>query len=260
MQDKAHFFFSYEGKGFEVSADPVAVPDRFSTFADDLPAGVQSRLGSVTRPFNEDLYFGKIDWDIGENDRLELTGKYRDEESRDSVGGQTTAIASKINLNTEKRFDLRWQHYGERYVNEARVSYEDVLFNPTAYTLGSQTVYTRGIAEDDVLLNDGATSGLAIQRKGQKGPSFQNDLTFNNLGAARQPRHQDGREVQGSGADPERKLCGQPVVLLRSGRWCRHCGHALPGALQSAVRRCRAVGDHHQQAAGPVPPGRLGRQ
>ncbi|NEL43005.1 MAG: hypothetical protein G3W69_34885, partial [Xanthomonas perforans] len=36
-------------------------------------------------------------------------------------------------------------------------------------------------AEDDVLLNDGATSGLAIQRKGQKGPSFQNDLTFNNL-------------------------------------------------------------------------------
>ncbi|KQQ83660.1 hypothetical protein ASF73_16655 [Xanthomonas sp. Leaf131] len=181
VQDKAHFFFSYEGKGFEVSANPVAVPDRFSTFADDLPAGVQSRLGSVTRPFNEDLYFGKVDWDIGENDRLELTGKYRDEESRDSVGDQTTAIASKINLNTEKRFDLRWQHYGERYVNEARVSYEDVLFNPTAYTLGSQTVYTRGIAENDVLLNDGATSGLAIQRKGQKGPSFQNDLTFNNL-------------------------------------------------------------------------------
>ncbi|PPT96181.1 TonB-dependent receptor [Xanthomonas arboricola] len=181
VQDKAHFFFSYEGKGFEVSADPVAVPDRFSALSDDLPAGVQSRLGSVTRPFNEDLYFGKIDWDIGENDRLELTGKYRDEESRDSVGGQTTAIASKINLNTEKRFDLRWQHYGERYVNEARVSYEDVLFNPTAYTLGSQSVYTRGIAEDDVLLNDGATSGLAIQRKGQKGPSFQNDLTFNNL-------------------------------------------------------------------------------
>ncbi|MBB4730072.1 TonB-dependent receptor [Xanthomonas arboricola] len=181
VQDKAHFFFSYEGKGFEVSADPVAVPDRFSALSDDLPAGVQSRLGSVTRPFNEDLYFGKVDWDIGENDRLELTGKYRDEESRDSVGGQTTAIASKINLNTEKRFDLRWQHYGERYVNEARVSYEDVLFNPTAYTVGSQSVYTRGIAEDDVLLNDGATSGLAIQRKGQKGPSFQNDLTFNNL-------------------------------------------------------------------------------
>ncbi|NIK34406.1 outer membrane receptor protein involved in Fe transport [Xanthomonas arboricola] len=181
VQDKAHFFFSYEGKGFEVSADPVAVPDRFSALSDDLPTGVQSRLGSVTRPFNEDLYFGKVDWDIGENDRLELTGKYRDEESRDSVGGQTTAIASKINLNTEKRFDLRWQHYGERYVNEARVSYEDVLFNPTAYTVGSQSVYTRGIAEDDVLLNDGATSGLAIQRKGQKGPSFQNDLTFNNL-------------------------------------------------------------------------------
>ncbi|WP_022971458.1 TonB-dependent receptor, partial [Xanthomonas maliensis] len=119
VKDKAHFFFSYEGKGFEVSADPVAVPDQFSSFSDDLPAGVQSRLGSVTRPFNEDLYFGKIDWDIGDNDRLELTGKYRDENSRDGVGDQTTAIASKINYNTEKRYDLRWQHFGERYVNEA---------------------------------------------------------------------------------------------------------------------------------------------
>ncbi|UAU34761.1 TonB-dependent receptor [Xanthomonas campestris] len=181
VKDKAHFFLSYEGKGFEVSANPVSVPDNFSSLRDDLPAGVQSRLGSVTRPFNEDLYFGKIDWDIGANDRLELTAKYRDEESRDSVGDRNTAIAAKINLNTEERYDLRWQHFGENYVNEARVSYEDVLFNPTAYTIGSQSVYTRAIAEDDVLINDDATSGLAIQRKGQKGPSFQNDLTLNNI-------------------------------------------------------------------------------
>ncbi|MBV6863609.1 TonB-dependent receptor [Xanthomonas euvesicatoria] len=181
VKDKAHFFVSYEGKGFEVSANPVSVPDSFSALSDDLPAGVQSRLGSVTRPFKEDLYFGKIDWDVGENDRLELTAKYRDEKSRDDVGDRNTAIAGKNNLNTEERYDLRWQHFGERYVNEARVSYEDVLFNPNAFTLGNQNIYTRGVAEDDVLIRDNATSGLAIQRKGQKGPSFQNDLTFNSI-------------------------------------------------------------------------------
>ncbi|MBO9754682.1 TonB-dependent receptor [Xanthomonas phaseoli] len=181
VKDKAHFFVSYEGKGFEVSANPVSVPDSFSALSDDLPAGVQSRLGSVTRPFKEDLYFGKIDWDVGENDRLELTAKYRDEKSRDDVGDRNTAIAGKNNLNTEERYDLRWQHFGERYVNEARVSYEDVLFNPNAFTLGNQNIYTRGVAEDDVLIRDNATSGLAIQRKGQKGPSFQNDLAFNSI-------------------------------------------------------------------------------
>ncbi|WP_269635714.1 TonB-dependent receptor [Xanthomonas citri] len=181
VKDKAHFFVSYEGKGFEVSANPVSVPDSFSALRDDLPAGVQSRLGSVTRPFKEDLYFGKIDWDVGENDRLELTAKYRDEKSRDDVGDRNTAIAGKNNLNTEERYDLRWQHFGERYVNEARVSYEDVLFTPNAFTLGNQNIYTRGVAEDDVLIRDNATSGLAIQRKGQKGPSFQNDLTFNSI-------------------------------------------------------------------------------
>ncbi|SDQ27745.1 TonB-dependent receptor [Pseudoxanthomonas sp. CF125] len=179
IQDKMHFFVSYEGKGFILTADPVAVPDRFRTYADFLPEDVQSQFGPITRPFKEDLYFGKIDWEIGENDKLEFSAKIRDEESRDSVGGLTTASAAKLNDNTEERYDLNWEHYGEGYLNEFRITYEDVLFNPTAYTIGNQSIYTAQQNQNDVLIFSDATSGLAIQRKGQKGPSVQNDITFN---------------------------------------------------------------------------------
>lgn len=181
IKDKMHFFVSYEGKRFVTPADPVSVPSNFSSYAQYLPQRVQSEFGPVSRPFKEDLYFGKIDWNIGENDKLEFSAKIRREDSRDSVGNQTTARAAKNNANRESRYDLRWEHYGNSFLNEARFTYEDVLFNPTAYNFGGQSVYTAKQNENDVLMFDDATSGLAIQRKGQKGPAFQDDLTFNRI-------------------------------------------------------------------------------
>lgn len=180
IQDKMHFFFSYEGKGFVIPADPV-VPGRRVSLGDFLPEDVRAKFGPVTRPFKEDLYFGKIDWDVGDNDRLELSAKIRKEDSRDSVGGITTADAAKNNSNEESRYDLRWMHYGESYLNEARFTYEDVLFNPTAYTIGNQSIYTEGLDQNQAVIIDDATSGLAIQHKGQKGWGIQNDITFSSL-------------------------------------------------------------------------------
>jgi len=180
IQDKMHFFVSYEGKGFVIPADPV-VPGRRIALGDYLPESVQAKFGPVTRPFNEDLYFGKIDWDVGDNDRLEFSAKVRKEDSRDSVGGTTTADAAKNNKNEESRYDLKWSHYGETYLNETRVTYEDVLFNPTAYTIGNQSIYTEGVNESWGVITDDATSGLAIQNKGQKGWGLQDDITFNSF-------------------------------------------------------------------------------
>jgi outer membrane receptor protein involved in Fe transport len=178
IQDKMHFFVSYEGKGFLTNVDPV-VPGTNVGIGSYLPADVQGKLGPATRPFKEDLYFGKIDWEVGDNDKLEFSVKVRDESGRGSVGGITTAAAARVTDNTEERYDLNWSHYGESYLNELRVTYEDVLFNPTAYTIGAQSVYTLGLDQNKVVLFDDAASGLSIQRKGQKGPAIQNDITFN---------------------------------------------------------------------------------
>ncbi|CAN4278967.1 TonB-dependent receptor [Pseudoxanthomonas sp. LjRoot125] len=181
IQDKMHFFFSYEAKDFVLNVDPVAVPANRASYQDFLPDRIRAQYGPTTSPFAEDLYFAKISWDVGDNDRLELSAKYRDEEAVSGNGGTTTDSAAKVNFNTEKRYDLRWMHYGESYLNEARVTYEDALFNPAAYIIGNQSVFTRGLRENEVLITSDSTSALSIQRKGQKGPAFQNDLTFNSF-------------------------------------------------------------------------------
>lgn len=179
IRNAMHFFVSYEAKDFVTPSPPVAVPTQWASFEAQLPAGVRAQLGPNTQPFNEDLYFGKLTWDLDDDNRLELSFKRRDEQGRTGVGGTTTASASKINFNTEDRFDLRWTHYGASFLNEARLTYEDALFNPAPYTIGNQAIYTRGLDQNQVLITSDSTSSLAIQRKGQKGPAFQNDITFN---------------------------------------------------------------------------------
>jgi outer membrane receptor protein involved in Fe transport len=179
IQDQLHFFFSYEAKDFVTPSPPVSVPSNWASFESFLPTSVQSQLGPNTKPFNEDLYFAKLTWDIGMEDRLEFSFKRRDEQGRTDVGDRTTASASKINFNTEDRYDLLWTRYGDSFLNEARVTYEDALFNPAPYNIGNQSIYTRGINQNDVLIVSDSTSSLAIQRKGQKGPAFQDDITFN---------------------------------------------------------------------------------
>ena len=86
-----------------------------------------SVLGPVTAPFSEDLYFGKLDWELTDNDKLEFSAKVRREDSRDSVGGITTADAAKNNANKEDRYDLNWSHYGDVFLNEARITYENPI-------------------------------------------------------------------------------------------------------------------------------------
>ena len=42
-----------------------------------LPGDAQSQFGPVTNPFTENLYFGKVDVEPTQNDRIEVTGNFR---------------------------------------------------------------------------------------------------------------------------------------------------------------------------------------
>ena len=110
IQDKMHFFFSYEAKDFVLNVDPVATPRQWSSFEPFRPERIRQQLGPTTSPFSEDLYFGKISWDVGDNDRLELSAKYRDEEGVSGNGGTTTDTAAKVYFYTVKSYDLRWMN------------------------------------------------------------------------------------------------------------------------------------------------------
>ncbi|WP_372174574.1 TonB-dependent receptor domain-containing protein [Xanthomonas axonopodis] len=180
LKDKAHFFIAYEAK--EYTTPNMVIPGSiYSDRVDQLPAQLQPLVVTSSTPFKEDLYFGKIDWTIGENNLFELTGKYRKEDELNDVGRTSTYEHGSINGQEEKRANLRWQYSGANFLNEANLSYESAFWNQAPINNGNGYILSyapvRG-NETDILA---AGAGSSFQRKGQKGWTFQDDLTLNSL-------------------------------------------------------------------------------
>ncbi len=178
IQDAMHFFFTYEHKGLD---NPITVVPGVAAAASLLPASVQSQLGPANNPFTEDLYFGKIDWEFSDRDRVELSGKYRDETTVDNVGGVTAASGAIQTANTDKRYDLRWEHNADNWLNTVLLTYENAFNVPEQVTSGVGAAYTFGPSNDGLIVQVGGPDPRAEQNKGQEGPGIQDDLTFNNL-------------------------------------------------------------------------------
>ena len=172
IQDKMHFFVTYEGKEFET---PKTI-----TLGQGVPASaaspeLQGLLGIVSAPFDEDLYFAKVDWSVADDHLLELTGKHRKESEISNIGDQNTAQFASDKVNDETRIDLRYQFSSARFLNDAHITYEDASFNPRPVTFAPGYRATTG-DRSRIILNLGG--GAEFQDKGQKGWGFQDDLTF----------------------------------------------------------------------------------
>jgi outer membrane receptor for ferrienterochelin and colicin len=178
IQDKMHFFFTYEAKKFDT---PITVTPGVTGTAAFLPASASTQLGPADLPFNEDLYFGKIDWEPTDRDRFELSGQLRKEGQYDNIGNQTAASAGIDVINRDTRIAARWQHSGDSYFNELLFTHENAYNNPTPLRFGDGAAYTYGPQQDATILITGSANALATQKKGQKGPAIQDDLTFNDF-------------------------------------------------------------------------------
>jgi TonB dependent receptor/Carboxypeptidase regulatory-like domain len=187
IQDKAHFFVSYEGKRY---TQPVTVtyannPTPPDNIIAQLPASVQAQVGPSGLPFNEDLFFGKLDYEPSDMDRIVISSKVRHENSQGSGAGVGNAESTAIvTTNNDTRADIRWQHTADRWYNEAVVTYEDAFFQPTAINASSNGVnytFLNGQGGDAGIINTGGSDPRATQNKGQKGYSFQDDITIPNL-------------------------------------------------------------------------------
>ncbi|GAB3516418.1 TonB-dependent receptor [Pseudoxanthomonas daejeonensis] len=178
VQDRAHFFIAYEAKEF-------SSPRTFSLgrgyTVDQLPPELQSQFGNgtFTSPFKEDLYFGKIDWAVGENHYFELTAKYRDESETIQVEGQRLPPAATLNTNDETRVDLRYQWTSGDWLNDAHITYEDAFWSPQPANFTNGYFLSDGNWWETIVRSGG---GDNYQDKGQKGWSFQDDLTFTGFG------------------------------------------------------------------------------
>ncbi|HWG10765.1 MAG TPA: TonB-dependent receptor [Rhodanobacteraceae bacterium] len=177
IQDKLHFFITNEVKRYDT---PVAVTPGVTGLNDLLPTSAQEALGPANLPFFENLFFGKLDWEPTDYDRIELRAQVRNENEIDNVGNTTAASAGIQTKNTDKRYELYWSHSADAWFNEAMITYENAFNIPQQLTDGVGQFYTYG-ANNDGIVQVGAPDPRAEQNKGQKGPGFKDDLTFNEL-------------------------------------------------------------------------------
>lgn len=172
IRDRMHFFFAYEAKRNE---DPKTVALGQTT--PPLPPEFQELVGPASAPFDEDLFFGKIDLSVGDASRFELSGKVREESEVTNIGGLNADSFATDKNNDETRVALKYQYTSTNWVNEAYLTYEEAFWNPTARTSGNGVRLVN--AAEQAILNAGA--GRDFQRKGQEGWSIQDDITLASL-------------------------------------------------------------------------------
>lgn len=180
ITDAAHFFVTYEGKRRRL---PVNIEPGQSLAVSFFPPQYQDRFGPTQQEFNEDLYFAKIDVTPTSKDLIELSGKYR-KESGVFLGSGSNAVETAASQEVdEKRGLLRWEHTEDNWINDLKLTYEDVTWSPRPQLIGNGSIFefdgfnpvlnanTRG-----QILRIGG--GANFQDKGQKGYAIQNDFTY----------------------------------------------------------------------------------
>jgi len=179
IEDKLHFFFTVEKKEFvlptTVFPPSVANPGILA----QLPGEVLAQYGPATQPFDEELYFFKVDWDITNNDHLAFSAQRRDEDTVGNVKDQTAYSHGIVTKNYDRRYNVRWEHSADLWFNEVLATSEESFNSPTPITFGNGFLYTTPDGTNDPTLI--ATAGgdpRSGQIKGQKGWSIEDNFTF----------------------------------------------------------------------------------
>lgn len=183
IKDQMHFFIAYEQKKFDT---PISVVPNSINYAGAvaplLPASVQSELGSSNLPFDEKLYFGKIDWELTDRDRIEVSTQVRRETQTSSIGSGVTASAGVAVENHDTRGTFKWAHSADSWYNELIFSYENSFINQVPLVAGNGYTYSwQPDPNNPTIITTGSADPRATQTKSQEGPSIADNFTFNDL-------------------------------------------------------------------------------
>ena len=162
IKDRLHFFVSYEATDLQGNQNV--------NFSD--PAFTQFN-GTFPKPFNEDVWFGKLSWTPSDIDNVDLSFTRRRDTEELGFGGSTAYEARQLRENSVDDVHLRWQRYCETWLNEVALDYGKYSFNPTAANpdLVSQNFFGAGLI-------GGASS---LQNKRQKNLTLRDDLTLTDI-------------------------------------------------------------------------------
>lgn len=185
VQDRLHFFLTYEAKRYSTPKTVIPGGSAPPEIVAQLPPDAEAQLGPASIAFEEDLYFAKLSWQASDVDRIELTAKIRDETAEGDQTGAGVATSAAIDTdNDDKRYELSWKRSGDNWLNEVQLTYEDAFFTPHVSASGlNGAVYTFSNApgtDTNILAVDGSDP-RAGQNKGQEGWAIANIITVSDI-------------------------------------------------------------------------------
>lgn len=182
-KDAMHFFLAYEGKDIAEPRQVVAQRTDLLPNAGIVPS-LLAQQGSTTAKFNENLLLAKLDAQIAEDQRLELSARIRREKDLVPEDKKLSVPGNDLNrANDETRVDLKHELTRGNYLNEARIGYEEFSWNPHSSASTPYVKYRVSPSNNkdnafDVLFTGGSPNA---QNRAQKGVLLQDDLTYTGM-------------------------------------------------------------------------------
>ena len=182
IKDRLHYFLSYEGKDILRPA-VIEAPNQVDPAT--LPDSIRNEYGPTNRSFKQDLFFGKLSWQVSDDHLVEFCGRRRQEKNLSGIGGVGARSYATDLPNDETRLDLRSVFTAQDWMNDAHITYESAGYKqlPVVQEPSSRYIVINpsnpGAASNPNLLevlNIGG--GPNFQDKSQKGWAIQEEFTW----------------------------------------------------------------------------------
>lgn len=186
VRDQVHFFFAYDAKQIENSRQFVPRNLEKLPAGAGLVPGIAAAAGSQVNKFTEHLLFGKVDAQLGEDQRLSVSLRLRREDDKLPESTDLSMPGNDKNRsNDDTRFDVKHEWTLGSWLSEARVGYEDYTWNPHSAATTPQLKYKVANADPQLLSNSGdvAWDGGSpdAQKRAQNGAYLSEDLTYTGM-------------------------------------------------------------------------------
>lgn len=171
IQDKLHFFGSYEGN-YQDRANRV-----FFTPLGGFPALDSVNLakynGNFQSPFHENLFFGKLNWDGSRNSSAELSFNNRTESDIRDFGNQNAYQEAVDYRQNNSVVQAKYNYFTGPWLNETKIDYSRFRRNPAPYSPGTPArIYQFNNTNNQI------GSNLSTQDYNQNTVGIRNDLTY----------------------------------------------------------------------------------
>ena len=172
IRDKLHFFGSYEGN-YQNRFNFVNIGTLPSGFPALDTVNLSQYNGNAPSPFRENLWFGKLNADISNNQSAEISFNDRHETDIRDFGGNTTSAAAVNFHNYNTVVQAKHNYFTGPWLNEAKIDFSKFHRGFSPNELGQPRRVYNANGTDYVI-----GSAASIQEYIQKRIGFRDDVTF----------------------------------------------------------------------------------